>query len=282
MQLFVEQLTVIDFAYLDPEYGIVGESLICDVTLHGGLDEQGMIMDFGPMKKRIKDAIDGWMDHALVTASQDAHLTAEESGETVTLKYRLNDEAEIIHQSPKEAVFLLDAEAVTPEAMTRYLESALMAVVHETVTRVEIQLRTEIIESAYYHYAHGLKKHEGNCQRIAHGHRSKLLVWVNGTPAPELASEWADQWKHIYIGTREDIAETLQVGGVDYYEFRYRAPQGAFMLRYPVNCCHIIDTESTVENISHHIADQLHVADSGQNYTVRAYEGVQKGAVSSA
>ena len=60
--LFVDALTVIDFTYLHPTRWLVGESWIVDIELHGGLDAQGMVFDFGLVKKTLKHAIDHLAD----------------------------------------------------------------------------------------------------------------------------------------------------------------------------------------------------------------------------
>ena len=64
--LFVEQLCVIDCASLHPLHGLRGESWIVDLQLDGGLDEQGMVFDFGLVKPTVKRVIDEGVDHRLL------------------------------------------------------------------------------------------------------------------------------------------------------------------------------------------------------------------------
>lgn len=267
MKLFVEHLTVIDAAYLHAQHGIVGESWIVDVTLHGDLDPQSMVMDFGHVKKQLKAAIDNSIDHTLI-APRGAVEIAENSNGLLSLMYRFGDGEFMLHRTPPGAVTLLDAAEITDALLSTWLEQHLMHVVPDNVTRVEIALRHEDDAPAHYHYAHGLKKHGGNCQRIAHGHRSRLQVWTEGARDEAQERRWARDWNYAYLATESDkIGETGSNS-----EFRYVSDQGEFFLSYPTARVRLLETDTTVECIAQHIATML-------GSTVRAYEGVHKGAI---
>ena len=119
--LFVDQLTVIDFALFDPKRGIVGESWIVDVVLEGDLDEQGMVFDFGDVKKRIKQAIDNSVDHKFVVPTHYAELSHELHDNDLLLEMRDSQGRWYRHQSPQQAVVLLQDESVNQAAVTELL-----------------------------------------------------------------------------------------------------------------------------------------------------------------
>jgi 6-pyruvoyl-tetrahydropterin synthase len=279
--LFVDNLTVIDFAYLDPTRGLVGESWIADVVLGGELDDQGMVFDFSNVKRTIKRIIDERVDHRLVIPRGYEGLSwNQDTPDTFT--WMLNDGSHIMHRSPDEAIVWLSSERVVPSAVATLLERELMAVLPANVTSVEINLREDVIEGAYYHYVHGLKKHLGNCQRIAHGHRSPIRIDRNGYRDYDLERTWAKLWQDIYVGSEEDVARR-HVGedGVPYITFEYEANQGEFALTLPEARVYMMNTDTTVELIAAHIADQLKLQSLSDTILVKAYEGVGKGAIAS-
>ena len=61
------------------------------------------------------------------------------------------------------------------------LQKRIKAFLPDNVTEVLVTLRNEDIPDAFYHYTHGLQKHLGQCQRIAHGHRSRIEIYVNNS-----------------------------------------------------------------------------------------------------
>lgn len=279
--LFVDNLTVIDFAYLDPSRGLVGESWIADVVLGGELDDQGMVFDFSNVKRTIKRIIDERVDHRLVIPrGYDGLSWGQDTPDTFT--WALTDGSHIVHRSPDEAIVWLEAERVARAEVAALLERELMAVLPANVTSVEINLREDVIEGAYYHYVHGLKKHLGNCQRIAHGHRSPIRIDRNGHRDQVLERSWAKLWQDIYVGSEEDVVHR-HVGedGIAYITFEYKANQGEFALTLPEARVYMMNTDTTVEFIAAHIADQLKLGSPSDTILVKAYEGVGKGAIAS-
>ncbi|MBZ0333876.1 6-carboxytetrahydropterin synthase [Marinobacter sp. AL4B] len=277
--LFVDNLTVIDFAYLDPTRGLVGESWIADVVLGGELDDQGMVFDFSNVKRTIKRVIDERVDHRLVIPRGYEGLHWNED-QAHTFRWDLTDGSHIIHTSPDEAVVWLSSEHLEKSAVAALLEKELKAVLPGNVTTVEINLREDIIEGPYYHYVHGLKKHLGNCQRIAHGHRSPIRINRNGQRDTGLEKRWAKLWEDIYVGTEEDVTRRF-VGddGQQYISFDYEANQGEFALTLPERRVYMLETDTTVELIAAHMADVLKAEFPSDEIRVKAYEGVGKGAI---
>ena len=277
--LFVNRLTVIDSSYLSPERGLVGESWLVDIELEGELDAQGMILDFGEVKHAIKRRIDETFDHKLLVPAGHPALQITDTPEGLHLRFALDDGHEIEHRSPREAVCLLPMRRIETEGLTQSIRADLRPCLPDNVSGISLRLWTETIDGAHYHYSHGLKHHDGNCQRIAHGHRSRIEIWRNGLRDEVLEHQWSERWRDIYIGTREDVIGTSRRDGVDCYEFGYRSRQGEFGLTLPQSACYLIDADSTVENIARHIADRLKTEHPDDAFKVYAYEGVDKGAV---
>lgn len=272
--LFVEQLTVIDCAYLDAVRGLVGESWIVDVELEGDLDHQSMVLDFGEVKRSLKRRIDAGLDHTLVVPAQAPGLHLDAAGRLTELTFQ-TAAGPIEHRSPACAVSLLPTASIDAAAVSAHLESTLAVGLPANVTRLRLHLRAEAIPGAYYHYVHGLKKHAGQCQRIAHGHRSKLEIRVDGARGSGMEQDIAQAWTDIYLGTREDLVHRAN-GRI---RFAYDAPEGRFELELPESQVDLLETDTTVERIAEHLVALAQVRNRCAVIEVRAYEGVMKGAL---
>lgn len=282
MILFVRDLTVIDFSYLCTTRGMLGESYIVDVELHGSLDQTSMVLDFGKVKKVIKQAIDQLIDHKLAIPALSAAVTLQEATAVQKLSFD-SERGRIQMAAPAQAIVAIQANVINMATVTEFLQRSIKPLLPATVEKLVFTLRAEATGGFYYHYSHGLKKHDGNCQRIAHGHRSTIQIYSDGMLMPRLNKYWCERWQDIYLGSAEDLcsATTLQhlTAGSDDYSFRYQAAQGWFELTMPTAHCEIIPCDTTVECLAEYIAAELKQLDHTRQYKVVAYEGVGKGAV---
>jgi len=276
-KLFVDNLTVIDFSFLDIERGVVGESWIVDIELTGVLDDQGMVFDFGQVKKQIKQFIDAEADHRLFVPTTAEGCSTRLEGERLCIDFPLRSGAIIRHESPRAAVLLLDADSVDPEQIAADLERQLAEILPENVQQVRVILRPEIIEGAFFHYTHGLQKHLGQCQRIAHGHRSRLEISVNGERDATLEARWAARLADSYIATDSHVADESVHNGVEHLTVSYTAAQGDFTLTLPSDQVFLVPHVSTVENIAIYLAERV-ASETVGDILVKAFEGVGKGA----
>ncbi len=276
MRLFVDNLTNIDFSYLCPKRGLVGETWLTNLELQGDLDDQGMLCDFGIVKKELKAWLDNEVDHRLIVATDNDHIQV--SFDNHTQETHLLDQhgqPQLYMRAPRQATTNIPGTEVTPTSLAKYCEQALGSIFGSGIRQLSLSFHPEHIQGPSYHYSHGLKKHQGNCQRIAHGHRSKIEIWKNGAPCLKSMELWALQWQDIYIATREDLIDHKN----GQCRFVYQAQQGKFELILPERRCYFIDTDTTVEFIAQHICSCLSKEQPNDHWLVKAYEGFGKGAI---
>lgn len=274
MYLFVDQLTNVDFSFLDVKRGIVGETWLANVGLGGSLDPSGMICDFGAVKSAFRVWLDENLDHRLAVPTRSPALTYTLEQDYIHLQWQ-SDIGAITMSAPIQAVALIPVTTITPESCVDWVVESVQHCIPEQVSNIDLNFTVETIPGAYYHYTHGLKKHHGNCQRIAHGHRSSIAIWRDGERDNQLERQWAEQWRDVYLASQEDILAQDS----EYYTFGYQAPQGTFKLQLPKDRCYLISTETTVENIAAHIHSVLQQNNPNSKIKVKAFEGIGKGAM---
>tara|TARA_B110000046_G_scaffold185990_1_gene231108 strand:- start:5767 stop:6612 length:846 start_codon:yes stop_codon:yes gene_type:complete len=278
MQLFVDNLTNVDFSYLDDQRGLVGETWLASVLLDGGLDQTSMIWDFGVVKKVLRNWLDDQLDHRLLVPTKSERLTYSINNDRISLSWNFGNDNVLTMEAPLEAVALIDAEEINEQTASTWSIRQLSSYFPDNLEHIQLSFEAEEINAAYYHYSHGLKKHDGNCQRIAHGHRSRIQIWNDGSRDRDLENNWADRWSDIYIGSEEDLV-SISSDDKPTMHFAYDAPQGHFELTLPKSVCYLMPTDTTVECIAAHIAQVLHDEEPSRRITVKAFEGLNKGAI---
>ncbi|EAQ65858.1 hypothetical protein MED121_01565 [Marinomonas sp. MED121] len=281
MKLFVKNLTHVDFSLFDTGRGLLGESWHTDVVLEGNLNDESMVCDFSIVKKLIKKWLDENIDHCLAIPHQNASVSMDTKDDAKhVFEFDKGGENHFYCAAPKQAFCILPLEEVTPEAVASWCEDQIMAILPADLAQVSITFTPEAIQGAQYQYSHGLKKHDGNCQRIAHGHRSTIDIFKDGVKSLELEQDWAKRWHDIYIGTEEDLIGIISEKGHHFHHFAYESQQGHFELIISSKQTYMIHTDTTVESLSSHITDTLANENPGRNIEVHAYEGIGKGAIS--
>ncbi|MFP8966045.1 6-pyruvoyl trahydropterin synthase family protein [Pokkaliibacter sp. CJK22405] len=273
LTLFVDNLTVLDCSFLDDTDGVCGASWQVNIELDGDLDEQSMLLDFGNVKKLIKRLIDQSLDHTLLVPEQNPAVqitrTDQASVTIIVPAFGLKT------SGPAQAYSLIPVEKLTEETIARHIERVLKAHLPANLNDVRITLEEEQGKGSFYRYSHGLKKHDGNCQRIVHGHRSTLQIWRDGVRDSTTEECWSQRWKDIYLGTREDLTGQDET----HFHFAYEANQGAFSVSLPRDRCEIIDYDTTVEELTRYIAETLSQEAPQHEWKVRGFEGIGKGAI---
>ncbi len=292
ISLFYEHVTVLDYAYLDEHLGVVGNSLIVNVEFIGKTDNEGVIFDFSKAKKKVKEIIDDECDHRLVIPQKLANI----NGNRMTFEYHYgHDDKKISYDSPLEGVCQIPYAHVSQENLKSYLENLVLAQMPETVVAIKLSFKEEVLsdKESFFHYTHGLKQHYGNCQRLLHGHRSTIKVFINDQRDYELEARFSREffggnihfclWENVKNKEEiQDIVKKSDIEGrypqIPSVRIGYVGNQGEFSCTLPGDEVYFMQEETTVENLSVHFTKLTKSLHPNSRVCVYAYEGIAKGA----
>ena len=277
MTLFVNNLTHLDASLWCPQRGLCGASWHVDIELDGQLGEDGMLFDFGEVKPWIKSYLDSGPDHTLLVPMEAPELSVQDCSEGLCIRATAPYAMEV--RGPRQAFTLLPCQEITPLRLAEHYSMLLSRRPPPRVEAVRLQFHEESIDGAAFTYSHGLKRHVGNCQRIAHGHHSRLRLWVHGARQPDLETAWAERLDNCYFVDEADIIDASRPGPRGQLILRYTSAQGQFQLRLPRDRCVIIPSPTTIEHIAAWLTRAIK-QESGVDVRVQAFEGIGKGAFS--
>jgi 6-pyruvoyl-tetrahydropterin synthase len=275
--------------------GIIGQSWYVDVWLTGTLDENGFVFDFSPLKALIRQTLASTLDHALIipVGSQTVQYSEFGVGERWTLKSKSRGEgreARWEYSSPKGSVFPVHTVALKTANIEQEFGRILRHRLPPSVHHLAVKLREESIAptEASYRYTHGITGHNGLCQRLFHGHRSRIEIYIGEERRPDLEHFVVREifGTNVHIATLDQIksgnGEIGQRGKTDApLTLSYAGSLGSFEATLPANRVFFVEGETSVESLAREVA-RLIKREEKPSEKVRAvcYEGIDKGAES--
>ena len=156
MHLFVDNLTNVDFSYLHETRGLVGETWLASVVLEGDLDNQGMVCDFGVVKKMLREWLDEQLDHRLlVPIDSEALKTMESHNDSLEITWGKDKNTSITSISPAQAIAQVEARSIDPQSVARWCIDQLSPQFPASVKQLSLRFEIETIDGPFYHYSHG-------------------------------------------------------------------------------------------------------------------------------
>lgn len=292
--IFLNEITRIDCAVFDPSKGILGQSWKVDLAITGPLTENGFVFDFSSLKKLVRQVLKSSVDHALIIPinSQNVQFKGMPSSECWTLKSKTAKSAsehQWTYLSPNGAVFPTRSVVVNRQVLEQEISKSLRHRLPTEISNISVQIRDEELEAteATFRYTHGIAGHEGMCQRLMHGHRCRIQIFVGEERRPDLehyiARDVMDTNVHfttpsqfrrgeIPVGRKGNRGETITIG--------YTGSHGEFEATLPAERVFVVDRETSIECITFEIARLIkREENTTEKVRVVCYEGIDKGAV---
>ncbi|KUE73218.1 6-pyruvoyl tetrahydropterin synthase [Candidatus Methanomethylophilus sp. 1R26] len=123
-----------------------GHSYIVHLRLEGDIDENGMVMDFVILKKKLKEMVDA-MDHAVLLPAQSKEVHITEDGEDVHVE--CNGKR---YMFPKMDVRMLPVPTTTAEEMSKMMAEKMVREIQipANIRSLAVGLDEERGQTAWY------------------------------------------------------------------------------------------------------------------------------------
>jgi len=297
--IFLNDITSVDCAIFDPSKGIFGQSWDIDVTLTGTLGDNGFVFDFSLLKKMVRQVLKTSIDHSLImpinsqaVQFRGMEFRGSEKSEWWHMKSRsgkVGAEGEWEYHSPNGAVFPVRSVAINRQVLEQEIVRSLRHRLPQEIISISVALREEEVDptEATFRYTHGIAGHEGMCQRLMHGHRSRLQVFVGEERRPDLEHYIARDvlGNNVHIATpvqfrSGEIAPGTRGKGRDPVVLGYQASQGYFEATLPAERIFCVERETSIECIAAEVARLVkREENTSERVRVICYEGMAKGAI---
>jgi 6-pyruvoyl-tetrahydropterin synthase len=294
-QLFIENLCTIDLAIFDSQLGIMGRSYEVDIRIKGQLDDNGFIYDFSHLKKLCRNTLKESVDHALLLPINSRRVSYQEL-ENKHECWKLSsgsgeDICEWEYHCPKGAVFPIRSANIRSATVALEIERLIRHRLPVDIDDIQVKLRKESSEptEAFFCYTHGITGHDGLCQRLFHGHRSRIEVYVGEERRPDLEHFVTRE----LFGGQVHVAAMNQIRNKDGIvprqrqtqlsspiEIEYEAKHGRFFASIPAERVFVVESHTSIECIANELALCIaEKASTSQVVYVKVFEGIGKGAL---
>lgn len=304
--LFLNDLTVVDHAYIDDKGCIIGGSFNPCFEVSGTPDPvEKVVVDFSTIKHDLKEMIDAHsfvfnengFDHKVWIIEGYSNVT-----EVRVLGSSTDNTVTIITPAlaltvPGDAVKIIpQVPGMTPSYTTDYIgaafESYLWPLLEMKYPKVGIVVKCtnttnihtptrNVAHNAYrFRYVHGLKDSTSyGCNNIAHGHGSFLSSENDPSGLLELIAMELDNTLFV---RSENVKTVVQGQGETTITIAYTTPRGQFELIVEANSHKVVvlNTETTVEFLAAYVKERFGSLMKASNMTSFCIsEGLSKGAI---
>lgn len=278
--IFLNEISVIDHAYMDKDQIIHGGSFLVSFIVTGKVDKtEKVVVDFSTIKKDIKTIIDhhshdlneNGLDHKLWLLKDSYNSLNYREMKIIQLKFNSGEVS-----LPTDAIkFMEEVDEYTIPKLEKYIADFVLEKLspHYCGAKLSIECKlsekpvlysAEEVPYRMFRYVHGLKDSTSyGCQNIAHGH----LSYIQTNDLDKIT----DLNDIIFINSK-NVLENNET----FIEIGYTTSRGNFKAKYNKSNYHIIilDTETTIEYLVKYIKDIYKIKTD-----LYVSEGLTKGAV---